>query len=674
MLGSKRLRIAAAVVLVAGAAGIAGTIMSASAAPGVVRLHLGSNGKYFQIGSTTQPLTTASNNCKINSAEPVMKLTSTGTQSAPGLGTDSIGVKGAPSSGNGTPCAQVDSAESLQLKPGSTITGRTFTGLRLDLEMTGNATVKLTLVGGSTSAVYLLQTGNSITSAQSGEPGYDTTVPYTVTSSPGDTTDACAAPNSSGPNSGSSDNCEWTVQPGFNFDTITLTTVSAGSVSLEGSNDFGNDPNFDTLFYLSNSAPVANNDTVATDEDTAVSGNVLTNDTDADANPLSATKLTNPAHGTVTLAATGAFTYTPSANYNGSDSFTYAASDGTASTNATVNIAVAAVNDPPTAQSGNATTDEDTAVTITIATDVDSTSLSAHCTGAAGGVVTDNGDGSISFTPASNFNGTVNLSCTATDDKGASTTTAATIVVGVAAINDAPVAHDDTAEVNQNSSVNVAVLTNDTDVDGDTLAPGSFAGISPSGSSVTANLDGTVSFTPPSSYTGPASFTYKANDGHATSNAATVTLTVFPVICSNDTVTETDGAVTGSFTRLDDTFNCKRYTLDASAPDGTVLFKPSGAASVDYRAELSFGADPAPVAGGPGTFSLLLEYDPAGGSSFRPVQWCVNPQFDSSDLVTSATIPAGETWCIASAKNRPNTSGDIVTTWQVFGHDDPKFR
>lgn len=583
MFRSKRIRIVAAVALVAGAAGLASTIGSAGAAPGVVRLHLGSDGRYFRFDSTTQTLTTASNNCKINSAEPVMKLTSTGSQSAPGLGADAIGVKGSPNSGNGTPCSQVDGTESLTLKPGTTMTGKTFTGLRLDLEMAGNATVKLTLSGGSTSAVYLLQTGTSIASAQSSEPGYDTTVPYTVSSSPGDTTDACAAPNSSGPNSGQNDNCQWTVQPGFNFDTIALTTVSSGSVSLEGSNDFGNDPNFDTLFYLSNSAPVANNDSVTTNEDSAVSGNVLTNDTDSDGNPLIATKLTNPSHGTVTFAATGAFTYTPAANYNGSDSFTYSASDGTASANATVNITINAVNDPP-------------------------------------------------------------------------------------------VANDDTAEVNQHSSVDVPVLTNDTDIDGDTLTPGTFASISPAGSSVTANADGTVAFTPPSAYTGPASFTYKANDGNATSNTATVSLTVFPAICSNDTVTSSDGDVNGAFTRLDDTFNCKRYELAASAADGTVLFKPTGAAAVDYRAFLSFGATPAPVAGGPGTFTLLLEYDPAGGNSFQPVLWCVNPQFDADDLVTSATIPAGETWCIASADNRPNTTGDIVTTWQVFGHDDPKFR
>ena len=669
MMRNKRLAVLAAVLLVTGAVGMI-AVASGGAAPSSVRLHLGSDGHYFRFGSTTQTLTTSNNSCQINSTEPVMDLSSMGTQSSPGLGADSIGVK-SKSGANGTPCGQVDGTETLQLKPGTTISSRTFSGVRLDLEVTGNAIVKLTLARGATSAVYQLQTGTSITAAQSSEADYDRTVPYEASSSPGDTTDACAAPNSSGPNSGANDNCEWTVQPGFNFDTVTLTTVSAGTVSLEGSNDFGNDPNFDTIFFLSNAAPTPTNDIVVTNEDTAVSGNVLTNDSDPDGNPITAAVVTNPLHGTLSLGATGAFTYTPALNYNGSDSFTYAASDGSLSTNATANITVNAVNDAPVAQSGTASTPEDTAVTVTIATDVDSTSLTAHCTGAGGGSVVDNGDGTITFTPAQDFNGSINLVCSATDDKGATTTTSATIVVGVSPVNDAPVAHDDTGEVNQHGSAAVAVLTNDTDVDLDVLTPTNVGSISPVGSTAVANADGTVTFTPVAGYTGPASFTYKANDGHLTSNTATVNLTVFPVICSNDTVTDSDGGVIGSFTRLDDSFNCKRYTLDASSANGTIRFKPSGAATVDYRGFVSFGPGPVPTPGDP--VLLGLDYDPAGGTAFRPVQWCAAPQFDTNDLVTSATIPAGETWCIASADTRGNAQGDLVTTYQVFGHDDPVF-
>lgn len=669
MLRNKRLRVFVAIVFVVGVTGLV-AIASGGAAPTAVRLHLGSNGKYFQFGSTTQTLTTSNNSCAINSTEPVIDLSASGTAASPGLGTDSIGVK-SKSGANGTPCGQVDGAETLQLKPGTSIAGRTFSGVRLDLEVTGNAIVKLTLARGATSAAYQLQTGTSIVAAQSSEADYDTTVPYAASSSPGDTTDACAAPNSSGPNSSANDNCEWTVQPGFAFDTVTLTTVSAGSVALEGSSDFGNDANHDSLFYLSNAAPTPSNDTVTTDEDTAVSGNVLGNDSDPDGNPLTASVVTNPAHGTLSLGATGAFTYTPALDYHGSDSFEYAASDGVASTNATANITVTSVNDPPVAQSGSASTDEDQAVTITIATDVDSTALTADCTGGGDGTIVDNGDGTVTFTPAPNFNGTITLTCTATDDHGATTTTSATIVVGVTPVNDAPIANDDSAEVDQNGTVDVAVLGNDTDVDLDALSPTSIGSISPSGSSAVANPDGTVAFTPPSGYTGPASFTYKASDGSLTSNTATVSLTVFPVICSNQTVTDQDGEVIGAFTRLDDTFTCKRYALAASSGNGTILFKPTGAAAVDYRGFVSFGSGPVPTPGDPVLLGLI--YDPAGGNAFQPVQWCGAPQFDANDLVTAANIPAGQTWCIASADTRGDAGGGLVTTYQVFGHDDPRF-
>ncbi len=485
MFAGKRSRALAALMLAATAAGVMVAVTTSGAAPNELHLHLGTDGRYFQYGNTTQNLTLAPNSCKITSAEPLIDVMSNGS-TAPGLGPDnSMGVR-SNQGGNGTPCSQVDQTESLTLKPGTAMTGKSFSGVRMDLEMTGNASVTLTLASPSNSATYKLLTGTSITPAQAGEPDYVTTVPYTVSSSPGDTTDACAAPNSSGPNSGPNDNCQWTVQPEFDFTTLTLTTT-AGTVSLEGSADFANNPAFDTVFYLSNTPPVAN---------------------------------------------------------------------------------------------------------------------------------------------------------------------------------------DDTADVPQNATTDVVVLGNDTDIDSTTLTPTSIGNLSPSTATAVANPDGTIAFTPPAGYFGPASFTYKANDGQADSNTATVNLTVYRVICSNETVTDADGAVTGSFTRLDDTFNCKRYELDASSANGTILFQPSGATDVDYRGYVSFGGTTAPV----GPFPLLLEYDPFGGNTFQPVQWCINPQFDGGGNVTTATLPGIETWCIASADTRPNGIGDLVTTWQVFGHDDPRFR
>ena len=97
-----------------------------------------------------------------------------------------------------------------------------------------------------------------------------------------------------------------------------------------------------------NEAPVANDDSFTTDQDTplnvAASEGVLGNDTDLDGDTLSATQVAGPTHGTLTFNDDGSFSYTPASNFNGSDSFTYKASDGTAEGNvATVSINVDAV-------------------------------------------------------------------------------------------------------------------------------------------------------------------------------------------------------------------------------------------------------------------------------------------------------------------------------------------
>lgn len=102
-----------------------------------------------------------------------------------------------------------------------------------------------------------------------------------------------------------------------------------------------------------NDAPVAGDDAYATAEDTVLSvpaPGVLGNDTDIDGGTLSAILVAGPAHGTVALDPSGAFVYTPTANYNGPDFFSYLASDGQASSGtATVTIQVSAVNDAPVA-------------------------------------------------------------------------------------------------------------------------------------------------------------------------------------------------------------------------------------------------------------------------------------------------------------------------------------
>src|SRR5262249_27358608 len=148
---------------------------------------------------------------------------------------------------------------------------------------------------------------------------------------------------------------------------------------------------------------------------------------------------------------------------------------------------------------------EDTPITILVATDIDSTSLTTTCTPPAG--VHDNGDGTITWTPPLNFDGVTTLTCNTTDDQGATTQSSATVNVTTTPVNDAPVAVADPGRVNENDTAATNVVGNDTDVDGPSpLVPVNVMGASPAGSTATVNGDGTVQFTPPAGYTGPASF------------------------------------------------------------------------------------------------------------------------------------------------------------------------
>ncbi len=119
-----------------------------------------------------------------------------------------------------------------------------------------------------------------------------------------------------------------------------------------------------------NHPPVANAQSVTTDEDTAVA--ITLTGSDADGDPLSYAVVTQPGHGTLSRHRAEPDLH-PGTNYNGSDSFTFKVNDGTVdSAQATVSITVTAVNDPPLANAQSVTTAEDTAKAITLAgSDVD---------------------------------------------------------------------------------------------------------------------------------------------------------------------------------------------------------------------------------------------------------------------------------------------------------------
>ena len=114
-----------------------------------------------------------------------------------------------------------------------------------------------------------------------------------------------------------------------------------------------------------NEAPVAQNGTAAGNEDTPINGTLTATDVDNTAAQLTYSRVANAAHGSVTVHSDGTFTYTPGADFNGNDSFTFKANDGAADSNtATIILTVAAVNDAPTPSANTGATVNEGASTV----------------------------------------------------------------------------------------------------------------------------------------------------------------------------------------------------------------------------------------------------------------------------------------------------------------------
>ncbi len=351
-----------------------------------------------------------------------------------------------------------------------------------------------------------------------------------------------------------------------NSATIQITASASGyapsSASVTPSNTFNPDAHF--ALVPTNTAPVAVNDSYSTSEESpltvAAASGVLANDTDADGNPMTAALVDDVDNGSLTLNSNGSFSYAPSAHYDGPDSFTYRASDGTATSNlATVSITVASVNDAPAGADNTVTVLEDgshtfaagefgfsdpndspadvlSAVVITTVPGVGALALDGSPVSAGAVVpVADILDGKLQFAPAVNANGAGYASFTfqvrdngGTANGGVNTDQSAnTMTVDVTSVNDAPLAVADGYSTNEDAGLTVTisgVLSNDTDADGNALTANLVTG--PEHGSLTLNANGSFSYTPAANYNGPDSFTYKANDGSLDSNVATVSITV----------------------------------------------------------------------------------------------------------------------------------------------------
>ena len=381
-----------------------------------------------------------------------------------------------------------------------------------------------------------------------------------------------------------------TIADNSNLDFETTTaydlkvTASDGTASAETTVSIGVSDISETI------APVANDDQGDVTEDKSITLNLLKNDTDGDGGKATITSLGAPEHGTVEQNGKGTVTYTPDANYNGSDSFTYTISDGNGGTStATVTLNVQAVNDAPTMVTAMFDIAENaangTVVGQVSASDVDGDTLTYSITGGnSDGIFSiDAATGQITIADNSNLNfettSSYSLNVTASDGSASVETT---VSIGVSDIfeNTAPVAADDSANGTEDTSVTLNVLTNDSDADGDNLTITAVSAAAHG--TLVNNGDGTVTYTPDADYNGSDSFTYTISDGNGGTSTATVNLNVVAVNDAPTMVTATfsiaenatNGTIVGQIIASDIDGDSLTYSITGGNDNGVFSINP----------------------------------------------------------------------------------------------------
>ena len=354
--------------------------------------------------------------------------------------------------------------------------------------------------------------------------------------------------------------------------TTPVTNVSNGTLVLNADGSFTYTPNAgfvgtDSFTYevtdgaltsniatvtinVVNNAPVAADDGYVTDEDTGLTAvlganDLLQNDIDLDGDSLSVntTPVVDVSNGTLVLNGDGTFSYTPNANFSGTDSFVYEVSDAYGATaQATASITVNAINDAPTTSAVTlAAIAEDSgarlitqAELLSNANDVDGDPLTAQnlSISAGSGTLVDNLNGTWTYTPALNDDTAVSFSYDITD--GTATINSGTASLDITPVNDAPVAGDDIYIIDEDTTLAAVVgvddlLLNDSDLDGDTLSVVTTPIADVSNGVLVLNTDGTFTYTPNPDFNGLDGFIYQVVDGKGGSAQGSVTITINPV-------------------------------------------------------------------------------------------------------------------------------------------------
>ncbi|MBX3706436.1 MAG: tandem-95 repeat protein [Pseudomonadales bacterium] len=398
-----------------------------------------------------------------------------------------------------------------------------------------------------------------------------------------------------------------------------------------------------------NTPPVANPDAVVVPEDGSVS--ITLTGSDGEGDPLSFNVTGGPSNGSLSGAAPN-LTYTPNANFNGSDSFTFVVNDGTVdSAPATVSITVTPENDAPVANGQAVSVAEDGSVSITLTgSDIDGDALSFSVSGGPSNGGLSGSAPNLTYTPNPDFNGADSFTFVVND--GTVDSAPATISITVTPENDPPVANDQAVSVGEDGSV--AITLTGSDIDGDPLSYTVTGG--PSNGSLSGAAPD-LTYTPNPDFNGSDSFTFVVNDGSVDSGPATVSITVTeandaPVVVGSiaDVSVDEDGGsvaitLSGIFDDVDILTNGDSLTYTASHTGGGLFasFSVTGA---------TLEMVPAPDQNGSATVTVRAT-DAGGLSAELSFQVTVN-------AVNDAPIVQNPIADVATFEDGPNVVIDLA--------------
>jgi len=397
-----------------------------------------------------------------------------------------------------------------------------------------------------------------------------------------------------------------------------------------------------------NQPPTASDDFPFTTKATQVEIDVLANDTDADGSidPSSIVLTFGPFNGTFSLnPTTGILTYVPNVPFSGTDIFGYTVDDdnGATSEEATVSVRV---NNPPTAVTDQAQTDEDTPVSIAVTSndvDTDGTIVDSTVTIVTaptnGTVAVDSTNGMVTYTPNSNYFGPDALAYTVKDNEG-TVSNPGQVTITVNAVNDAPIVVNDTLTTAEEVPVILSVLTNDTDIDGSIVASTLVVTRMPDNGS--ASLDGStgeITYTPDIDFVGTDTLAYHVDDdAGATSNTAQVLVVV-------TSLNDPPVAVTDIVSSLEDVPIAIRVTENDTDVDGSI--DTTSVVILEQPLHGTANLDP-----GTGVITYLPSQDFFGRDTLA---YSVNDDIGASD---SAQVLL----TVANTNDSPVAANDTVTT------------